>query len=50
MHGKLTVIGEELAAEKAAINRRGFRGGGPSHPLNKVRLYKSRLLGSLEGT
>ena len=49
MYVKLTARGVEMAAEKAAKKRERGRGSGPSHPLNKVGLEKSRLVGRLEG-
>ena len=47
MYGKMTSNGAELAAEKAASNRERGRGSGPSHPLKKVGLAKSMLLGRM---
>ena len=49
MHGKLTASWTERASEKAVSNRDRGRGSGPDHPLNKVELAKSRLLGRLAG-
>ena len=40
MHRKLTVSGEERAAEKAAINRIRGRWSGPGHSPQKVGLSK----------
>ena len=49
MYVKLTTRGVEMASEKAAKKRERGRGSGPSHPLNKVGLEKSRLVGRLAG-
>ena len=49
MHVKVTISGADLAAEKAASNRRRGRGGDPGHPPMKIGLAKLGLLGRLEG-
>ena len=49
MHGKLTAIGEELAADKATSNRGRGMWSGPGHPPKKVGLDKSKILGKLAG-
>ena len=49
MHGNLTASETELVAEKAATDRGGGRGGGPSHTPKKVGLDKSRILGRMAG-
>ena len=49
MHRKMTRRRAKLAAMKAARNRGGGRGSGPSHPTKKIGLEKLILLGRLAG-
>ena len=47
MHGNMAASGAEQEVEMAARNRGRGRGTDPGHPLNKVGLDESRLLGRL---